>query len=157
MTTLHDPAKRGFASDNYSGIHPEVLAAIAAANGGHQGAYGGDVYTARLQEVMAHHFGEGVEAFPMFNGTGANVVGLQSMLPRWGAAVTGALEPGFLAPGSMTTYAFSPLLTSPSDSRAACSMPCGVLRRWICLRNVTLRDLAASYSALIDESCRCSR
>jgi len=88
MTTLHDPAKRGFASDNYSGIHPEVLAAIAAANGGHQGAYGGDVYTARLQEVMAHHFGEGVEAFPMFNGTGANVVGLQSMLPRWGAAVT---------------------------------------------------------------------
>ncbi len=85
---LHDPAKRGFASDNYSGIHPEVLAAIAAANGGHQGAYGGDAYTARLQEVMAHHFGEGVEAFPMFNGTGANVVGLQSMLPRWGAVVS---------------------------------------------------------------------
>lgn len=93
MTTLHDPAlhdpaKRGFASDNYSGIHPEVLAAIAAANGGHQGAYGGDVYTARLQEVMTHHFGAGVEAYPMFNGTGANVVGLQSMLPRWGAVVT---------------------------------------------------------------------
>ncbi len=85
---LHDPTKRGFASDNYSGIHPEVLAAIAAANGGHQGAYGGDAYTARLQEVMAHHFGEGVEAYPMFNGTGANVVGLQSMLPRWGAVVT---------------------------------------------------------------------
>ena len=95
MTTIHDPAlhdaaKRGFASDNYSGIHPEVLAAIAAANGGHQGAYGGDAYTARLQEVMAHHLGEGVEAFPMFNGTGANVVGLQSMLPRWGAVVTAA-------------------------------------------------------------------
>lgn len=95
MTTIDDPAlhdadKRGFASDNYSGIHPEVLAAIAAANGGHQGAYGGDDYTARLQEVMAHHFGEGVEAYPMFNGTGANVVGLQSMLPRWGAVVTAA-------------------------------------------------------------------
>lgn len=88
MTTLHDPAKRGFASDNYSGIHPEVLAAIVAANGGHQSAYGGDAYTARLQEVMAHHFGAGVEAYPMFNGTGANVVGLQSMLPRWGAVVS---------------------------------------------------------------------
>lgn len=84
---MHNPASRGFASDNYSGIHPEVLAAMAAANGGHQSAYGGDAYTARLQEVMTHHFGEGVEAFPMFNGTGANVVGLQSMLPRWGAVV----------------------------------------------------------------------
>jgi len=87
VTPLHDPQLRGFASDNYSGIHPEILAAIAAANEGHQIAYGEDVYTARLQEVFAAHFGEGVEAFPVFNGTGANVTGLQSMLPRWGAVV----------------------------------------------------------------------
>jgi len=87
VTTIHDPNVRGFASDNYSGIHPEILAAITAANQGHQVAYGDDVYTARLQEVMAQHFGEGVQAFPVFNGTGANVVGLQSMLPRWGAVV----------------------------------------------------------------------
>jgi threonine aldolase len=84
---LHDTGFRGFASDNYSGVHPEVLTAIAAANDGHQVAYGEDVYTARLQEVFAQHFGEGVEAFPVFNGTGANVTGLQSMLPRWGAVV----------------------------------------------------------------------
>jgi threonine aldolase len=85
---LHDPTSRGFASDNYSGVHPEVLAAIAAANDGHQVAYGEDVYTDRLQEVFVHHFGEGVEAFPVFNGTGANVTGLQSMLPRWGAVIS---------------------------------------------------------------------
>ncbi|WP_214468358.1 threonine aldolase family protein [Microbacterium flavescens] len=88
MTTIHDPNLRGFASDNYSGIHPEVLAAIAAANDGHQVAYGEDVYTERLQSVMARHFGDGVEAYPVFNGTGANVVGLQSMLPRWGAVIS---------------------------------------------------------------------
>ncbi|MCC2033658.1 threonine aldolase family protein [Microbacterium allomyrinae] len=87
MTTIHDPNLRGFASDNYSGIHPEVLAAIAAANEGHQVAYGEDDYTGRLQQVFARHFGEGAEAFPVFNGTGANVVGLQSMLPRWGAVI----------------------------------------------------------------------
>ncbi len=87
VTTIHDTTLRGFASDNYSGIHPEVLAAIAAANDGHQVAYGEDDYTARLQQVMARHFGDGVEAFPVFNGTGANVVGLQSMLPRWGAVI----------------------------------------------------------------------
>ncbi|MEO6826836.1 MAG: low specificity L-threonine aldolase [Microbacteriaceae bacterium] len=86
-STLHDTDYRGFASDNYAGAHPEIMAAIAAANGGHQIAYGEDVYTARLQEVMVGHFGAGVEAFPVFNGTGANVTGLQSMLPRWGAVI----------------------------------------------------------------------
>lgn len=87
MTTLHDPAVRGFASDNYSGVHPDVLAAIAAANDGHQSAYGEDAYTARLQNVFAEHFGDDIQAFPVFNGTGANVVGLQSMLPRWGGVI----------------------------------------------------------------------
>ncbi|MET0843691.1 MAG: low specificity L-threonine aldolase [Mycetocola sp.] len=84
---LHDPNSRGFASDNYAGVHPEVLEAIGAANGGHQVSYGADVYTARLQDVFARHFGEGVQVFPVFNGTGANVIGLQSMLPRWGAVI----------------------------------------------------------------------
>ncbi|WP_448811615.1 threonine aldolase family protein [Agromyces bauzanensis] len=88
MNQLHDTAIRGFASDNYSGVHPEVLAAITAANGGHQVAYGEDAYTERLQQVFAQHFGEGVEVFPVFNGTGANVTGLQSMLPRWGAVIS---------------------------------------------------------------------
>jgi threonine aldolase len=87
VTTLHDPTVRGFASDNYSGVHPEVLAAIADANDGHQISYGEDDYTARLQEVCARHFGDGVETYPVFNGTGANVVGLLSMLPRWGAVI----------------------------------------------------------------------
>ncbi|MGO4103871.1 low specificity L-threonine aldolase [Leifsonia sp. YAF41] len=87
MTQLHDLTSRGFASDNYSGIHPQILEAIATANGAHQIAYGDDVYTARLNEVFVSHFGEGVEAFPVFNGTGANVTGLQSMVPRWGAVI----------------------------------------------------------------------
>ena len=88
MTQLHDPAQRGFASDNYAGAHPEVLAAIAEANGGHQIAYGEDLYTARLQEVVKGHFGDQAEAFPVFNGTGANVTALTSLLPRWGAVIT---------------------------------------------------------------------
>jgi threonine aldolase len=87
VTSLHDLLSRGFASDNYSGIHPEILDAIVRANGAHQIAYGDDVYTAELQRVFARHFGEGVQAYPVFNGTGANVTGLQSMLPRWGAVV----------------------------------------------------------------------
>ncbi|MFD1715072.1 threonine aldolase family protein [Amnibacterium flavum] len=85
---LHDADKRTFASDNYAGVHPEVLTALAEANGGHQISYGEDVYTAKLGEVMREQFGEAAEVFPVFNGTGANVVALTSMLPRWGAVIT---------------------------------------------------------------------
>ena len=84
---LHDPCSRQLASDNYAGAHPEVLAALAEANGGHQVAYGEDVYTERLTAVMRRHFGERTEVFPVFNGTGANVTALTSVLPRWGAVV----------------------------------------------------------------------
>lgn len=87
VTTLHDPSDRGFASDNYSGVHPEVLAAIAAANDGHQVSYGEDAYTERLAELCVRHFGEGAQSYPVFNGTGANVLGMTSMLPRWGAVI----------------------------------------------------------------------
>ena len=90
MRTLHDPARRAFASDNYAGIHPEVLAAIATANGGHQVSYGADDYTGRLTEIVAAHLGDPVEVFPVFNGTGANVTALQSMVPRWGAVISAA-------------------------------------------------------------------
>jgi len=81
---------RTFASDNYAGVHPEVLAALAAVNTGHEISYGEDSVTERLQEVVRREFGERAEAYPVFNGTGANVVALTSVLPRWGAVVTSA-------------------------------------------------------------------
>ncbi|MGW0736451.1 threonine aldolase family protein [Streptomyces sp. NPDC002851] len=83
----HDPAVRGFASDNYAGAHPEILAALALANGGHQVAYGEDAYTEHLQQVIRGHFGASAEAFPVFNGTGANVTALQAVTDRWGAVI----------------------------------------------------------------------
>ncbi|HWM38248.1 MAG TPA: low specificity L-threonine aldolase [Streptomyces sp.] len=83
----HDPGVRGFASDNYAGTHPEILAALALANGGHQSAYGDDEYTAHLQQTIRSHFGARAEAFPVFNGTGANVISLQALTDRWGAVI----------------------------------------------------------------------
>jgi threonine aldolase len=84
----HDPDVRGFASDNWAGVHPEVLEALALANGGHQSSYGSDDYTTGLQQVFARHFGDHAQVYPVCTGTGANVVALQALLPRWGAVIT---------------------------------------------------------------------
>jgi threonine aldolase len=83
----HDPTTRGFASDNYAGAHPEIIEALAIANGGHLSSYGADVYTEAASEVFRRHFGEQAEVFFVMNGTGANVVSLQSMTKRWDAVI----------------------------------------------------------------------
>ena len=70
---------RGFASDNNSGAHPEILAAIAAANDGHVVAYGDDDYTAVARQRFREHLGEQAEAFIVFNGTGANVLAIEAL------------------------------------------------------------------------------
>jgi threonine aldolase len=73
-----EPA-RSFASDNNAGVHPEILAAIARANQGHVVAYGADPYTQSAIRKFEEHFGPDIAVFFTFNGTGANVLGLQSL------------------------------------------------------------------------------
>ncbi len=70
---------RNFASDNNAGVHPEVIDAIARANQGHVVAYGDDPYTRSAIAKFGEHFGSGIEVFFTFNGTGANVLGLQAL------------------------------------------------------------------------------
>jgi threonine aldolase len=70
---------RGFASDNNAGAHPEVLEAMVRANQGHVVAYGDDAYTQSAIAKFEEHFGAGIEVFFTFNGTGANVLGLQAL------------------------------------------------------------------------------
>jgi threonine aldolase len=76
---------RGFASDNHSGVHPDVLEAIAAANDGHAPAYGADPWTAALAGRFRDHFGPRAVALPVFNGSGANVVAIAAVSRPWQA------------------------------------------------------------------------
>jgi threonine aldolase len=73
------PPTRSFASDNNAGVHPEILEAIARANHGHVVAYGDDPYTRSAVAKFEEHFGAGIDVFFTFNGTGANVLSLQSL------------------------------------------------------------------------------
>ncbi|PYF96270.1 L-threonine aldolase [Georgenia satyanarayanai] len=79
---------RGFTSDNASGAHPAVLAALAAAAEGHAPSYGADAVTAALDSRAREVFGPDAAIMPVFNGTGANVVALGALLQKWDAVLT---------------------------------------------------------------------
>ena len=79
MPQVLKKATRNFASDNNAGVHPEVLEAIARANQGHVVAYGDDAFTRSAIAKFEEHFGAGIDVFFTFNGTGANVLSLQSL------------------------------------------------------------------------------
>jgi threonine aldolase len=81
------PPERSFASDNAAGVHPDVMAAIQAANVGHALAYGSDAWTARTTDRFRELFGRDVDVFLTFGGTGANIVGLQCLLAPWHAVI----------------------------------------------------------------------
>jgi threonine aldolase len=71
---------RGFASDNNSGIHPDILKAIEAANTGHSIGYGDDKWTMETVALFKKEFGDDVEVFIVLTGTGANILGIQSAI-----------------------------------------------------------------------------
>ncbi len=78
---------RAFASDNNAGAHPEVLAALAAANAGQTPAYGDDPWTTRATARVRALLGERAEVFFVFGGTAANVLGLQALLRPYEAVI----------------------------------------------------------------------
>ncbi|MEO7989231.1 MAG: low specificity L-threonine aldolase [Chryseolinea sp.] len=70
---------RTFASDNYAGVHPEVMSALLRANHGHAGSYGTDEYTERATQKFKSLFGEPTSVYFAYNGTGANVLALSAL------------------------------------------------------------------------------
>lgn len=70
---------KNFASDNNAGVHPDILKAITDVNTGYALAYGDDAYTARAVEKFKEHFGANIDAYFVFIGTAANVLGLKAV------------------------------------------------------------------------------
>lgn len=129
---------RHFASDNAAGVHPEVLAAIAAANGGHALAYGADRWTSEVGALFRREFGEEATAYLVHGGTGANVVGLGALLRPWEGVLCAAtahinvdecgaperflgckLVPIPTGDGKLTPALLEAVAVAPSDDHAA--------------------------------------
>ncbi|AZQ63492.1 low specificity L-threonine aldolase [Flammeovirga pectinis] len=79
--------KKTLASDNYSGTTPEIIEAIAKANGAHQGSYGADESTDTAVAMFKKMFREDIDVYFTMNGTGANVTALSSVCPSYGAVI----------------------------------------------------------------------
>jgi threonine aldolase len=108
--------RRGFASDNHAGAHPEVLAAIEAANRGHAGAYGDDPQTALVGELFREHLGPDARAFLVFNGSGANVASLDAVTRGFEAAIcTDVAHMNVDECGAPERLAGTKLLTVPTE------------------------------------------
>lgn len=79
--------RRGFASDNNAGVHPDILSALTKVNDGHVIAYGDDPYTGKAIAGLKEIFGKDVEVFFVFIGTAANVLGLSSLTQSYNAVI----------------------------------------------------------------------
>ena len=106
---------RSFASDNASGVHPEIMDALVVANHDHALAYGSDPWTERATQRFRELFNAPVEVCFVWGGTGANVVALQSLLAPWDAVV--CTEHAHIAVdecGAPERFTGAKLLTVPS-------------------------------------------
>ncbi len=81
------PFPHSFGSDNHAGVHPRFMAAIQNANRDFDLAYGEDLCTKRVEQLFRREFGKEAQFFPVFNGTGANILALQSVTRPFHACI----------------------------------------------------------------------
>lgn len=116
MTDLPPPPATSFASDNAAGVAPAVMDALAEANTPAALAYGADRWTEALTERFRSLYDAPVEVLLCWGGTGANVVGLATLLAPWQAIV--CAESAHIAVdecGAPTRFSGAMLLTVPSE------------------------------------------
>ncbi len=83
---------KSFASDNWSGVCPEVMETLTRVNAGHNPAYGEleDPVTGAAIEKFKNIFGEQIAVFFVYNGTAANVLGVSQLMRSYHAVVSAA-------------------------------------------------------------------
>ncbi|MFP4513731.1 MAG: threonine aldolase family protein, partial [Acidimicrobiales bacterium] len=105
-----------FASDNTAGVAPAVMDALAAANTPAALAYDADAWSRELDGRFTELAGRPVEVLTCWGGTGANVVGLASILASWQAVI--CADSAHLVTdecGAPARFTGALVLTEPSD------------------------------------------
>ena len=106
---------RSFASDNNSGIHPQIIQAIIDANQGHTIGYGDDEWTSKADSIFRKIFGEDVQPYYVFNGTGSNATALQVLTRSYNSIICASTAHIYSdecgAPAKATAAVLKPLST----------------------------------------------
>jgi len=76
-----------FASDNYSGMCPEAIAALIEANQGYSAAYGDDPWTQRAADRFREIFETDCEVFFVFSGTAGNSLALAALCQSYHSVI----------------------------------------------------------------------
>jgi len=79
--------RKGFVSDNNSGVHPLIIQSLISANQGHELGYGEDSITKQAVSEFKNEFGEDTDVFFVFNGTGANVIALSCFINSYHSVI----------------------------------------------------------------------
>lgn len=107
--------KKSFASDNCAGVHPVILSALKEANLNHAIAYGVDEYTQSTIRQFKMLFGEKAGVFFVFNGTAANVLGIQAFVHSYHSVVcTNTAHINVDECGAVSKFCNIPLITVDS-------------------------------------------
>jgi len=106
---------KSFASDNNSRVHPRIIQAIINANQGHAIGYGDDEWTAKADAIFRQRFGDDVQPYYVFNGTGSNAIALQALTRSYQSIICAATAHIFTdecgAPAKATTAVLKPITT----------------------------------------------
>src|SRR5260370_23024544 len=124
-----------FRTDNTGRAAPEMIAALAGANEGTAGGYGGGEWTALLQRRFSELFETAIRVFPVATGTAANALTLAALSPPWGAVYCGEQAhvntaevnaTGFFSGGAKLTPVAGPDGQMAADALAAALATAGV-------------------------------
>jgi len=125
--------KKTLASDNYAGILPGIVEAIAEANKGHESSYGYDTCTNLAKEEFHKLFGNDIEVTFVFNGTGANVLGISCVTKSFNSIFCSQHAHAFVdestAPETFTGCRLFPLPTDEQGKISAETLQKAIIRK----------------------------
>lgn len=88
LTTLPQPMRRQFGSDNYAGVCPEAWEAMEAARAGHALPYGQDEWTRLACDAIRELFETDCDVYFVCTGTAANSLALAAMCNSYHSVIT---------------------------------------------------------------------
>ncbi len=82
--------KKSFASDNWSGVSPEIIKTLNDANFGHNQSYGefNDPFSESAFKQFKKYFGNDIAVYFVYNGTAANVLSVSQLMKSYNSLIT---------------------------------------------------------------------